>query len=348
MNKYLILGGSPRGQVMAHLRQVGPGWHRCAASSPVFQEFPVMIKRPYDSLRPVSSLSLAAALFAYSATAAAQEDGADSMDEPVDGSGLDDMDEEDDATTLDEEGSESEVAPEESTSDLPDDVEREPDGSTQLLMGLRYRMLITPKFLINMFGVDGGRTVLLHGVGPEIGGYFGKTADGFMVFFSPTYVGYGLEETPFKGKNDDDSAWEVVESRMKVWYLTVDAMWDHKIIERLSFNLGIGAGLGIVAGKLYRNEAYVNDTDPDIDADPDKGWPNLSKCQGPGNPAFAGDQCPGDGNYGEADRWPVYPWLNFQAGIKYQPVDEFIARFEFGLGSSGFWMGLGADYSLFL
>jgi hypothetical protein len=44
----------------------------------------------------------------------------------------------------------------------------------------------------------------------------------------------------------------------------------------------------------------------------------------------------------------VYPWLNFQIGIKYQPVDEFVARFELGLGSSGFWMGLGADYALFL
>lgn len=228
------------------------------------------------------------------------------------------------------------------------DGERKPDGSTQLLMGVRYRALVTPKFLINMFGVDGGRTVLLHGVGPEIGGYFGKTADGFMVLFSPWYVGYGLDETPFKGKKDDDTAWEIIESRMKVWYLSVDAMWDHKLIDRLSVNVGIGAGLGLVTGKLYRNEAYQtpDGMDPDIDADKD--WPDLNYCEGPGDPIGGAEQCPQDGDYGSADRWPVYPWLNFQTGLRYQPVDEFVGRLDIGLGSSGFWIGLGADYSLFL
>lgn len=232
--------------------------------------------------------------------------------------------------------------------------ERKPDGSTQLLMGVRYRALITPKFLINMFGVDGGRTVLLHGVGPEIGGYFGKTADGFMVLFSPWYVGYGLDETPFKSKSDNDQAWEIIESRMKVWYLSVDAMWDHKLIDRLSANVGIGAGLGLVTGKLYRNEAYATPDGADPDVSADKDWPDLNACEGELDPASGlnpdqvAAECPSDGNYGSADRWPVYPWLNFQLGLRYQPVDEFVGRLDLGLGSSGFWIGLGADYSLFL
>jgi hypothetical protein len=136
-----------------------------------------------------------------------------------------------------------------------------------------------------------------------------------------------------------------------MWYLTVDAMWDHKIVDKWSANLGIGAGLGIVAGELRRNEAYQtpNGQTPDVAADKD--WPDLSLCDGPLNPN--GTECPADGNYdiaqgGSSDRWPVYPWLNFQVGLRYQPVDEFVARLEMGLGSSGFWIGLGADYSLFL
>ncbi len=282
-----------------------------------------------------------------SLTAFAQEE------QPPADDGLSDMDEESGIDLQDEPM--DEAAPAEDESSTPPEAfeasgERKPDGSTQLLMGVRYRALITPKFLINMFGVDGGRTVLLHGVGPEIGGYFGKTSDGFMVLFSPWYVGYGLDETPFKGKNDNDTAWEIVESRLKMWYLTVDAMWDHKLpVKGLSVDVGLGAGLGLVTGKLNRNEAFQDDTDPDIDADKD--WPNLSKCDDPGiteNGIPDEVQCPSDGDYGSADRWPVYPWLNFQTGLRYQPVDEFVGRLDIGLGSSGFWIGLGADYSLFL
>lgn len=313
-----------------------------------------MIHRP--SLSSLSAPVLGAALLLLSSPSLAQDAPADAAEPPAEGEGAS-LDEEPGMEGEEalgeapaEEGAAADDPPPDDT--LPDELgERRPDGSTQLLLGARYRMLITPKWLINMFGVDGGRSVILHGVGPEIGGYFGKTADGFMVIFSPWFAGYGLEETPFKGKNDDDSAWEIIESDMKVIYLTVDAMWDHKIVDRVSVNVGIGAGLGIVAGKLRRNEAYVDPSDPDISADSDKGWPGLSYCEGPGNPNA--NECPGDGNYdisqgGSSDRWPVYPWLNFQLGLKYQPVDEFIGRLEMGLGSSGFWLGLGADYSLFL
>lgn len=271
---------------------------------------------------------------------------------PADDEGLSDTEE--GGIDLEEESTEGDAPVEDESSTPPEAFEasgdRKPDGSTQLLMGVRYRALITPKFLINMFGVDGGRTVLLHGVGPEIGGYFGETSDGFMVLFSPWYVGYGLEETPFKGKNDDDSAWEIIESNMKVWYLTVDAMWDHKLpVKGLSVDVGLGAGLGLVTGKLRRNEAYRTPDGQDPDLDRDKDWPDLSYCED----ANGTPECPDDGNYditqgGSSDRWPVYPWLNFQTGLRYQPVDEFVGRLDIGLGSSGFWVGLGADYSLFL
>ncbi len=215
-------------------------------------------------------------------------------------------------------------------------------GDVQLLIGARYRMMVLPKGLMNMFGVDGGRTVVRHGVGGEVGGYFGKSADGFLVMGSVWWLGYGLKPTAFKGKNDDATAWEIIESTMGAVYLTVDTMWDHKITTGLSFNIGAGFGLGIVTGKLYRNEAYINDINPDLPAD--NGWPNLSYCPGPqGNV-----ECPSDGNYGQATKWPVYPWINFQLGLRYQPVDWFVGRFDMGLGSSGVWFGLGADYSLFL
>jgi hypothetical protein len=253
------------------------------------------------------------------------------------------LDEEDSLGDLDEEN-ETEIADvepveEEATAEAPKDESNK--GDMQLLMGMRYRGLVTPKFLINMFGVEGGRTVYVNGFGPEIGAYWGKRDDGFMLMFSPWIAYYSLKPTPFKGKNDGDEAWEIIESDMKVWYLTIDTMWDHKIIDRLSFQVGGGFGVGIVGGDLIRNEAYVTGPgDGDV--------PDLAPCAGPGDPMGGPIQCPADGNYGVSDRWPVYPWINFQVGLRYQPIDEFVARFEMGLGSAGFWFGLGADYSLFL
>jgi hypothetical protein len=231
--------------------------------------------------------------------------------------------------------------------ELPTTAEETPEeehrtGDTQLLIGLRYRLMITPKFLINMFGVDGGRTILVNAIGPEIGGRWGKGDHGVTVMFSPFFAGYGMEPTPFKGKNDGPEAWEIINSELNMVYLTLDAMWDYRIVDKLSLTAGFGVGLGIVTGTLYRDEAYINDANPDIPADKD--WPNLSYCQVPNGSV----QCPNDGNYGEADAWPVYPWLNGQIGLRYQPIDQLVTRLELGLGSSGFWMGLGVDYAHFL
>ncbi len=308
------------------------------------------------------ALSLAVLATTWSAAAVAQDESSEEVtledapdDEPAEG-GVDLGEDEPSEGELGEEGALGEeasgevAAPEDEGAVGEEGAKKK--GNVQLLIGARYRAMVIPKSLINMFGVDGGRSIFRHGVGGELGGYFGKTADGFMVLGSVWWLGYGLKPTPFKGKNDDDSAWEVIESKMGALYLTVDAMWDHKIIDRLSFNVGAGFGVGIVTGKLYRNEAYRDPNDPSAEFLPDskKGWPGLSRCQGEFDGAagaFAGD-CPQGGNYGEADRWPVYPWINFQLGLRYQPIDEFVGRFDMGLGSSGIWFGLGADYSLFL
>lgn len=276
------------------------------------------------------------ATFTFTQSALAQDDATEGATEAAEDAPID-LEEEEAAP---EQGSASAATPvDEGTEEKADAGKK---GDVQLLIGARYRMMVLPKGLMNMFGVDGGRTVVRNGVGGEVGGYFGKSADGFLVMGSVWWLGYGLKPTAFKGKNDDATAWEIIESTMGALYLTVDTMWDHKITNGLSFNVGAGFGLGIVTGKLYRNEGYINNVNPDLPAD--NGWPNLSYCPGPqGNV-----ECPGDGNYGQSKKWPVYPWINFQLGLRYQPVDWFVGRFDMGLGSSGIWFGLGADYSLFL
>jgi len=290
----------------------------------------------------LSGLVLVSSLVAstLSQSARAQDDAGEGATETEASEAPVDLDDEE--TTAEASGEPSTATPEDEGVDKDEEADKKKKGDVQLLIGARYRMMVLPKGLMNMFGVDGGRTVVRNGLGGEVGGYFGKSADGFLVMGSVWWLGYGLKPTAFKGKNDDETAWEIIESTMGAVYLTVDTMWDHKITTGLSFNIGAGFGLGIVTGKLFRNEAYVNNINPDLPAD--NGWPNLSYCPGPQGSV----ECPSDGNYGQATKWPVYPWINFQLGLRYQPVDWFVGRFDMGLGSSGIWFGLGADYSLFL
>lgn len=304
---------------------------------------------PSSFSRFLSAVSLCAGALSVTPAVHAQEEPA-ALDSSSQGSGVDLGEEEgDEAVDLGTGDEAASAAPVDESIEgdgesVAADPEGKPDGSTQLLIGLRYRGMVAPKFLINMFGVDGGRSVWLNGFGGEVGGYFGNGGNGFTVMGGVWHMGYGLEETPFKGRNDDNSAWEIVESQLGVTYITIDTMLDRRIVDKLSFQVGGSFGLGIVSGDLFRNEAYVDNVNPDLPAEKD--WPNLSKCTGPGSPNPT--ECPLDGEYGTADFWPVYPWVNFQMGLRYQPIDEFVGRLDFGLGSSGIWFGLGADYSIWL
>ncbi len=307
-----------------------------------------MLQVPSSKFRFLTALALGVSVLTLGAPALAQDDSAESLADEGEADALDDPAdaEESDLDELDEEPESSPAEPEEIKSGDP--ISNKKTGNTQLLLGMRYRAMVTPKFLINMFGVDGGRTIVVHGVGPEIGGYWGKTADGFQVMFSPWIAYYDMEQTAFKGKTDPNADWENIESDLSVWYLTIDAMWDHKLMDRFSFQVGGGFGLGIVGGDLRRNEAYSpNGRYEESDLD------NLENCRGPGDPSAPAGHCPA-GNYdivnggASSDVWPVYPWINFQAGLRYQPIDEFVGRLDFGFGSSGFWVGLGGDYSIFL
>jgi len=219
-------------------------------------------------------------------------------------------------------------------------------GKTYRAVGLRYRAVIIPKFMMNLFG-DGGRTVLAHGFGPE----FTIRKDAFEYDFALWYASYAMDPTPFKASSDGAKAWEIVESHVKVLYLTTDFLWSHDLAPEFAFNYGVGAGLGIVWGDLRRTQAY------------DPGGGNAStgegfvKCPGDmGNPNGMGGYCDTDNNhYGgyTEPSWAnggskpiVFPWLVLQTGLRYKPHKNFIARLDAGFGTSGFFLGLGADYGL--
>jgi hypothetical protein len=215
-------------------------------------------------------------------------------------------------------------------------------GQTYYGVGLRYRAVIVPKFMENLFG-DGGRTVVANGFGPE----FTIRKNAFEYGLSAWYASYAMDPTPFKSKTDTAEAWELVDSQIKVLYLTADFLWSHDLAPEFAFNYGVGAGFGFVWGDLTRQQAYPG---PGANDSTGAGYLPCSGPNDPRNPNF----CQPEKHYGYNEpSWAnggskpiVFPWLVLQTGLRYKPHRNFIARLDAGFGTSGFFLGLGADYGL--
>lgn len=264
--------------------------------------------------------------------------------------------EEDPEQPADEEPvAEQEPAPAEAdaTADATADAERgesavELPGETYRFIGARYRGIIVPKFMINLFA-EGGKTVFVHAFGPE----FAIRKDGFEYNLGAWLGLYNMDPVALKGKDDPTAAWETVSSEIKVLYLTSDFLWSHEFSPEFALNYGVGAGFGIVFGDLHRNQTRPESA-ADI-GDPDS-WVN---CTGPDDPlgtVDGVDYCDTDnehyGDYTEPS-WAnggskplLFPWLALQTGLRYKASRRFVARLDLGFGTSGFFFGLGADYGL--
>lgn len=217
-------------------------------------------------------------------------------------------------------------------------------GKTYYFLGLRYRTIIVPKFMINLFG-DGGRTVVVHSGGPE----FAIRKDGFEYNFGLWFANYAMDDTPFKSTSDGEKAWEIVNSKMKAIYLTSDFLWSQEFSPSFSLNYGAGVGLGFMFGDLNRVQAYPR---PGSAGNPE----DYERCESANQRDDPGDFCGDDndhyGDYNEPS-WAdggskpiVFPWLALQTGLRFKPAKSFVARLDLGFGTSGFFVGVGADYGL--
>lgn len=290
-----------------------------------------------------------------SSTAHAQDEGAedaageDAGETGGDDAGADDEKPSDEVSAEGESGAEKEKEEgraidrsyESEPSEPSDSSPLEKKGESYMFVGLRYRGIIVPQFMINMFG-EGGDGVYVNGIGPE----FSIRKDNFESLFSIWYADYGMDPTTFKAKDDPIDAWEIVESKLKVLYLTADFLWSTDFNPEFALNYGVGAGIGFVWGDLYRQQA----TPPGGDASvPPEDW---VACPGPNQAIYCGDDNDHYGDYTE-DSWAsggskpiVFPWLALQTGLRYKPHKNFVARLDLGFGTSGFFFGLGADYGL--
>jgi hypothetical protein len=219
-------------------------------------------------------------------------------------------------------------------------------GKTYLFVGARYRAIILPKFMMNLFG-DGGKTVVAHGFGPE----FSIRKNAFEYNLSVWYAGYGMSPTAFKAKDDGAPAWEIVESKLKSLFITADFLWSQDFSPEFSLNYGMAGGFGIIFGDLYRTQAKPG---------PNGGNPNTGEgfvpCSSSTDPTGPTNYCDNSNDHynGYTEKsWTdggskpiLFPWLALQTGLRYKPHKNFAARFDAGFGTSGFFLGVGADYGL--
>lgn len=222
-------------------------------------------------------------------------------------------------------------------------------GKTYMFVGARYRAIIVPKFMINLFG-DGGKTVLVHGFGPEFA--FRKNA--FEYNLSIWYAGYGMDDTPFKAKDDGAPAWELVNSELKSIFITSDFLWSQDFSPEFSLNYGLAGGFGIVFGDLHRVQAKPGQAN--FDGNTGDGF---VRCTGPGDVSrfdtmtnYCDDSNDHYGDHPEPS-WTdggskpiLFPWFVLQTGLRYKPHRNFAARLDAGFGTSGFFLGIGADYGI--
>jgi hypothetical protein len=217
-------------------------------------------------------------------------------------------------------------------------------------VGLRFRGLFIPKFMIEAFG-DGGTGVFAPSIGPE----FGIRRNGFEYVFAINYTSYVMTHQPFKAPSDPQEAMELVDAHLKVLYFTADFQWSTQVSPAVAWTYGGGAGLGIVWGPLYRVQAYPS-------ASAENGW---DYCPGPAtatSPPIQQQYCQPDPDLGsDPQHWPGYaepswanggskpmlfPWLAIQTGLRIKPDPKFVMRFDVGLGFGQLWFGVGADYGI--
>jgi hypothetical protein len=107
-------------------------------------------------------------------------------------------------------------------------------------------------------------------------------------------------------------------------------------------------GLGFLFGDLKRTQATLPAGASPGDADA------YVPCtaQGVPNAIYCDDINDHYGDYSEPNWFnggakpALFPWLTAQIGLRYQPHEKVVTRLDLGIGTSGLFFGVGADYSL--
>jgi hypothetical protein len=225
----------------------------------------------------------------------------------------------------------------------------EEEGKRYNFVGMRFRDVIVPQFMINWFA-SGGATVNVAMFGPE----FSTRKNGVELDFAVQYADYSMDPFMFKANGDPDIAYEVVSSTMKMMLFTADLLYNVPIDKtgKFSFLVGAGIGFGVVFGDLKRAQAYPADGSATADPNDPSKW-GTCLAPTPVATSYCDDSNDHFGDYTEAS-WAnggskpnIFPWLSLpQLSFRYKPIKQLQTRFDTGFSTSGFFFGLSAGYGL--
>jgi hypothetical protein len=228
-------------------------------------------------------------------------------------------------------------------------------GKTYLFLGLRYRGVLLPKFVLNMF-VDEGKSVYTNQIGLELD----IRKEGFSLIPALTYAELGTGDILFKEKGTKEIAgnYNLVNSSLKVIYATADLLWSTKISKNLEFEYGAGFGLGVVFGDLVTNWVkYDNSPNAPLRNEAGQGFTKCTVVEPAGTGCNKADHQNSDkdkvNNYVEPSWFgggstpSLFPWIAVpQVGLRFKPIKQFVGRLGLGFSLTGFWFGLSGEYGL--
>ena len=219
-------------------------------------------------------------------------------------------------------------------------------------VGARYRHVIVPQFVLNLFA-DGG--ALSHV--PVAGLEFGTRRDHVEYIFSLSYADYATGDLLMKGKGEPNFNYELINSDLGVIFGKVEILYEIPLDKksRFAFLIGGGVGIGAVVGDLYQSQAYPKQPVA-IGGDPPTDPKQWGRCSASGVPDTA--YCSNDNDHfgkyaqpswaGGGSKPFVFPWIALpQVSFRYKPLKFLQARVDLGLAlSSGFYFGGSIDYIL--
>jgi hypothetical protein len=213
----------------------------------------------------------------------------------------------------------------------------------EYLLGVRYRGIIIPKFVLGLF-IDGGKDIYVNGFGPEL-----AIVKGNVEYNLSAWVAlYDMSPVAIKGSSNEEEAWEIISADMTAVYATGDFLWRTPLTGNLDFTYGGSGGVGVLFGDLFRTQAYLMGGGSEGTADDylpctAQDQPSFQYCDD-ANAHYPGYSEPGWFNGGSK---PVlFPWITGQVGLRYQMHEKFVTRLDIGVGTSGLYFGVGADYAL--
>jgi len=185
-----------------------------------------------------------------------------------------------------------------------------------------------------------------------------RTGGGLNVVMGVGYMPYEFYG-PFVADARPVTDTELVDSSLAFWHLTGSLLWDIEFHHTIALEIGFGIDLGVLAGEVRRNEAYLDDgrfrecegPEQDEFETLDDGTVE-DYCADPEEPDNAGDRSDDydqDGEHYDVIEERVPPVMLFpmipHVALRVQPFKHLTIKAEFAFGVVQMWAGVSVQFS---